>query len=180
MNPADEAKPRGLTGRHVLWILLAAFATVSAVNGLFIYKAIATYSGEVAVEPYRKGLHYNQRVDADERQSRLGWTGAIEMQGTEGPLAVTLSKTGGEPVTGLVVTGQLARATTRNDDIPFKATETSPGVYRADVQAAPGMWIAVIAATEKDGGAPVFQARKRLCLGGELAVRDGLFLCQKK
>lgn len=180
MSSGDEAKPRGLTGRHVLLILLSAFALVAAVNGLFIYKAIATYSGDVAVEPYRKGLHYNQRVDADERQARLGWTEAIEMQGTDGPFAVTLRKTSGEPVTGLVVTGQLARATSRHDDISFTATETSPGVYRADVRAAPGMWIAAVAAAEKTGGDPVFQARKRLCLGGELAVRDGLFLCQKK
>ena len=39
-----------------------------AVNGAMIYSALSTYSGVVATEPYRKGLHYNERILADERQ----------------------------------------------------------------------------------------------------------------
>ena len=67
-------RQQGLRGRHVLWAFLGFFATVFVVNGAMIYSAVSTHSGLVANEPYRKGLHYNERIAADERQARLGWT----------------------------------------------------------------------------------------------------------
>lgn len=180
MSSNDASKPKVLTGRHVLWTLLGAFAVVAAVNGVFIYQAIATYSGDVAVEPYRKGLHYNKRIEADERQAKLGWSGDIALKGVEGPFVFTLKKPTGEPISGLVVTAELGRGATRHDDMKLTAHETAPGIYQADVHAAPGIWIAAVSASETGGTAPVYRARKRLCLGGELAMRDGLFVCQNK
>ena len=58
----------------MLGVFLGFFATVFVVNGAMIYSAVSTHSGLVANEPYRKGLHYNERIAADERQARLGWT----------------------------------------------------------------------------------------------------------
>ena len=63
----------GLTGRHVLAAMLVFFAVVFAVNAAMIYAALSTYSGVVADEPYRKGLHYNERIVADERQRQRNW-----------------------------------------------------------------------------------------------------------
>ncbi len=54
-----------LTGRHVLLIFLAFFGSIFAVNGWFLYSALSTHTGVVAVEPYRKGLAYNERIARD-------------------------------------------------------------------------------------------------------------------
>ena len=70
-------RQQGLRGRHVLVVFLGFFAAVFLVNGAMIYSAVSTHTGLVANEPYRKGLHYNERIAADERQARLGWTDAL-------------------------------------------------------------------------------------------------------
>ena len=178
---ADTGKAvKGITGWHVLWTLLGALAIVSAVNGVFIYKAIATYSGDVAIEPYRKGLHYNKRIEADERQARLGWVSEIDLRGDDGPVVVRLTQASGEPVTGLVVSGELGHAATARNDIKFTARETAPGVYEAAVKPGPGSWIVSFAASRAGDTEPAFRARKRFCLDGEKAMRDGVAVCQKK
>ena len=71
--PTAPRQQQGLRGRHVLWVFLGFFATVFVVNGAMIYSAVSTYSGLVANEPYRKGLHYNERIAAAERQAT--WDG---------------------------------------------------------------------------------------------------------
>jgi nitrogen fixation protein FixH len=179
MSVDGASKAKGVTGWHVLWTLLTALAIVSAVNGIFIYKAVSTYSGDVANEPYRKGLNYNQRIEADERQAQLGWNSQIDLRGDQGPVVVTLRQAGGEPVTGLAVAGEMGRAATRHDDVKFTARETSPGVYEAPVRAGPGSWIVNFTAMRSGEGQPVFRARKRFCLDSKLVVRDGLAICEK-
>ena len=67
-------RQQGLQGRQVLACSLAFFAAVFIVNGAMIYSALSTHTGLVANEPYRKGLHYNERIAADERQAHLGWS----------------------------------------------------------------------------------------------------------
>ncbi len=54
-------------------LLIAFFGVIFAVNGYFLYSALSTHTGVVAIEPYRKGLAYNERIAADERQKALGW-----------------------------------------------------------------------------------------------------------
>ena len=67
-------RQQGCTAGMCCWSSSASSASCSLVNGVMIYSAVSTYTGLVANEPYRKGLHYNDRIDADERQARLGWT----------------------------------------------------------------------------------------------------------
>ena len=40
-------------GRHVLFMFLGFFGAVFAVNGYFLYEALSTHSGVVAVEAMR-------------------------------------------------------------------------------------------------------------------------------
>jgi nitrogen fixation protein FixH len=76
MNPASlvARRSRNVNGRDVLAILLSFFGVIFAVNGALIYAAVSTHTGLVANEPYRKGLAYNERILADERQAQLGWS----------------------------------------------------------------------------------------------------------
>lgn len=158
-------RQRGLRGRHVLLAMLGFFAAVFAVNGVMIYSAVSTYSGLVANEPYRKGLAYNERIAADERQARLGWSDSVEI-GRDGRVALTISSGDGRPVTGLAIAAVLGRPSTNRHDIKLALSESKPGRYEA--QAAPlgeGSWlIAAEARVDARAEDPVYRTRRRLWL----------------
>ena len=94
--------PDGFTleGWHVLAIFVAFFGAIFAVNGVFLYQALATNTGIVANEPYRKGLHYNERIAAQDAQNALGWAEAVQLT-PSGDLTLTLADGQGAPVTGI-------------------------------------------------------------------------------
>lgn len=162
------ATPRGtpLQGRHVLAAVLGFFGAVFLVNGIFLYAALSTYTGVVAEEPYRKGLHYNQRIAAGERQGQLGWT-ADAVLTSEAGLTVVVQNAANEPVSGLVVAGVLGRPSTNEHDLQLVLTEVAPGRYAVPVGSlAPGAWLATIEAVWPGTGdaEPVYRMRKRLWL----------------
>ena len=158
-------RQRGLRGGHVLGIFLTFFATVFAVNGAMIYSALSTHTGLVANEPYRRGLRYNERIAADERQARLGWTDKIDV-GRDGRVGVVLADSGGRPVSGLKMEAILGRPATNRHDVRLTLAEAAPGRYEA--QTAPlaeGAWlIAVDARADSNAEDAIYRARRRLWL----------------
>jgi nitrogen fixation protein FixH len=138
---------------------------VFAVNGVMIYSAISTYSGLVANEPYRKGLHYNDRIAADERQARLGWDDSVEI-GRDGRVSVSITRGDGQPVAGLEIEVVLGRPSTNRHDIKLSLREMAPGRYEA--QTAPigeGNWlIAAEARVDARAEDPVYRTRRRVWL----------------
>jgi nitrogen fixation protein FixH len=155
-------RPRGMQGRHVLVAFLAFFGTVFAVNGALIYEAVSTHTGLVANEPYRKGLAYNARIGADERQARLGWTETLEV-GRDGHVTFALAEPDGGAVRGLKIEGVLGRPATNRQDIKLTLVEREPGRY--EVQAgniAAGSWLIALEAREGAGADPIYRTRRRL------------------
>jgi nitrogen fixation protein FixH len=153
----------GLQGRHVLGVFLAFFATIFAVNGALIYAAFSTHAGLVANEPYRKGLNYNERIAADERQSQLGWDDTLEVT-RDGSMMLVLRGRDGQPVTSLKVEAVLGRPATSRNDIRVILREVAPGRYEA--QTAPlasGSWLIALEA-HADAGEPIYRKRRRLWL----------------
>jgi nitrogen fixation protein FixH len=129
-----------LKGWHVLAILVAFFGSVFAVNGVFLYQALATNTGIVANEPYRKGLHYNERIAAQDAQNALGWAEAVQLT-PSGDLTLTLADGQGAPVTGIAFKAVVGRPATSAYDVTAKLVETQPGVYTAHVAGiAEGTW----------------------------------------
>ena len=57
----------GIQGRHVLAGLAGFFGLMLLANAVFVYFAVATFSGGDTSKPYQKGLHYNQTIAADAR-----------------------------------------------------------------------------------------------------------------
>lgn len=158
-------EPRQLRGGHVLFLLVAFFAVVFAVNGYFLVRALSTHTGVVAFEPYRKGLAYNERIAAAERQSVLGWSDRIVI-GANGAVSVAIAGVGDAPIGGLHITGVLSRPSTAAADRAFRLLEDSAGRYAAmTAPIAPGTWIAAIEARRSpDDADPVYRARRRLWL----------------
>jgi nitrogen fixation protein FixH len=153
-----------LRGGHVLGAFLGFFAAILAVNGAMIYSAVSTHSGLVANEPYRKGLHYNDRIIAAERQALLGWTETLEVA-RDGRVRVTLAEAGGRPVPGMRVAGVLGRPSTNRHDVALALGETSPGQYEArTAPLAAGNWLVSLEARAHDEADPIYRSRRRLWL----------------
>jgi nitrogen fixation protein FixH len=154
-----------LKGRHVLAILVGFFGVVFAVNGYFLYSALSTHTGIVANEPYRKGLAYNSRIDADQRQSELKWNDTVVLA-PDGTVEVTMTGPNGDKVAGLVLTGTLGRPATGEFDRRWQLAETAPGVYKVAAGAlATGSWLVAIEGRMAAGDTdPTDRARRRLWL----------------
>jgi len=158
-------REQGLQGRHVALIFFTFFGAIFLMNGAMIYSAISTYSGIVSNEPYRKGLHYNDRIAADARQARLGWTDTVAVT-RDGHVVVTLAGRDGKPIDGARLDVQLGRPTTNRHDIKLEFSETAAGRYEAQAGALDeGNWtIAVEVRTADDGTEPTYRTRRRLWL----------------
>jgi nitrogen fixation protein FixH len=162
---AVEAKQRALTGWHVLFMLLGFFGLVFAVNGYFLASALRTYTGVVSVEPYVKGLHYNDRISAGERQSKLGWTESVSVT-SDGAVRLAIADDGGRPVRGVKLTATIGRPATNRLDRTLALVESEPGQYVAQVGPLDdGTWLFSVEGVSRDyGEEPVYRMRRRVCL----------------
>ncbi|MCB1505045.1 MAG: FixH family protein [Hyphomicrobiaceae bacterium] len=154
-----------ITGRHVLIGMLVFFGVILGVNGMFLYSALSTYTGVVSDEPYRKGLNYNERIEAYREQEALGWTETVELAATGDTVHLTLTDHGGNPVSGIALDVRLGRPSTNAKDRMLPVKEAAPGQYDAQIEGLePGVWQLDIAARQLSGGGDkiVWRARKRL------------------
>lgn len=155
-----------LNGRHVLAAFLGFFGVIFAVNGVFLYSALSTHTGVVAQEPYRKGLEYNQRIAADERQSALGWKETATLA-RDGRLVVEITDVDGRGVSGLTIVGTLGRPSTGQFDRELRFTEPAPGRYEAStgtLEAGSYLLYAEAHATGTTAAEPIYRTRQRLWL----------------
>jgi len=158
-------RERGLQGRHVLIGVLAFFAIVFLANGAMMYEAISTHSGLVAREPYRKGLYYNERIAADERQARLGWKNVVELS-RDGRVVVALVDEEGRPVAGMKLAVLIGRPSTDRRDVRLTLSETEPGRYEGKTTPLDaGNWLfALEVRADARADQPLYRARRRLWL----------------
>lgn len=163
--PTAPRETSGLKGSHVLMGFVAFFGIVFAVNGSMIYNAVSTNSGLVANEPYRKGLHYNDRIAASERQALLHWTEGANLD-RDGRLSITLENEAGTPVRDLVINAIVGRPSTNRADIPLKLSEVAPGHYeaRAGTLEAGAWLLSFEARVAEKAEEPIYRARRRMWL----------------
>lgn len=133
--------PDRIEGRHVLIALLAFFGVLIAANGIFIYYAVGTFNGLVSEDAYRTGLKYNQRIAAEETQSRRGWQPAVRYERDSDELVVTVRDAQGRGVAGLSISGDIRRPVTNKDDHSVTLRETAPARYTVPFKLASGQWI---------------------------------------
>lgn len=121
-----------LTGRHVLFMLLAFFGIMLAVNIYFTYMAVTSFRGEDVLRSYRQGLEYNQTLDSRARQIKLGWTVSANVEtsrrGTSS-LIIKITDAQAKGVEGLLVKGGLAHRVDSSLDVKVNWVEKGDGVY---------------------------------------------------
>ncbi|KAI93748.1 nitrogen fixation protein FixH [Rhodomicrobium udaipurense JA643] len=159
------AKSGGLTGKHVLLILLGFFGVMSAANAIFVYMAISTKPGEATGASYEAGLRYNQTLAEAQAQAALGWHHKVEVRGER--LRVSMTDASGAPVAGLAISGHVERPASSEKSHRVSFKEIDAGLYEADLKHADmGKWIlAFNAEKSRPGSAPaIYRVKERLWL----------------
>lgn len=157
-----------IRGKHVFFGVLAMFSVIIAVNLVFVYLAIDTFTGVTTKNPYQEGITYNRVLTARDAQRDLGWRGDVTLARLGGTavagddsITVTLTDGAGAPLSGLTLAGMLRRPTHEGMDQALTWREEAPGTYSARV-ALPrrGNWD--LAVTANDGRNPPFEMKTRL------------------
>ena len=154
-----------IEGRHVLMGLIAFFGVMLCVNGIFLYLALTTFAGGDTADPYRKGLNYNATLAAAERQAERGWRTDMHYDQKEGRLTLSVLDMEQQPIAGLDVEAMMSRPATDKEDRPVSFRPTGQGLYSADVELAPGLWVISIAADEP--GTPLYLIKRRVFVASE-------------
>ena len=157
---------RTLTGRHVLYGLLAFFGVVAAANAVFIYLAIDSFTGLSTDNPYQRGVAYNETLEARSAQRALGWRAEVAFEEASygrGVLHATLRDRNGVPLEDLQVKGQVRRPTHSGYDQDVVLARAADGVYAVEL-ALPlrGQWDVRLTAEARDGRR--FEMERRLWL----------------
>lgn len=142
MTPAEAPAPGFvLKGWHVLAILIATFGAVFAVNGVFMYRAYATFPGEVVEKPFEEGVGFNGEIHRRAAAQALGWKARLtdHVAGGRAKLTLAIRDATGGPVAGLQPVGQISRTVTLSGRQTVTFHETQPGVYAASVVALSGL-----------------------------------------
>jgi nitrogen fixation protein FixH len=160
------ASPKPLTGRFVLFTLLAFFGVVFAVNFLMMKLAIDTLPGTEVDSAYSASLGYAKEILAARDQSMRNWQIDAHIQRVAdggATLRVEARDKNGAPISGMKFQGRLERPTDRRADRPVELAEVGIGIYRGTALSVPrGQWDLVI---EGDAsGKRMFLSKNRVLL----------------
>ncbi|MCK0139527.1 FixH family protein [Aliiroseovarius sp. F47248L] len=128
MASSQDKKQFELTGKHVLAIVVSAFAVIIGVNLFMAYSAIGTFPGLETKNSYVASQQFDVQKAA---QDALGWDVAADVDGEM--LILNIKDQAGEPVTVKSIYGLFGRATHVNEDQEPSFDQGSNGVYLARV-----------------------------------------------
>jgi nitrogen fixation protein FixH len=158
--------PKPLTGRMVLFMLLAFFGVVIGVNMIMMRLAIETLPGTEVDSAYSASLAYEKEIAAAHDQDARAWkVNAHVQRGPDGGATVQVEARDnrGKPMSGLTFQGRFERPTDRRADQPVGLTEVGIGIYRGSAPLiAPGQWDLVLEGDE--AGQRMFLSKNRVLL----------------
>ena len=162
----DAGGARPVTGRAVLFVLLAFFGVVIGVNGVMMALAIVTMPGLETEKPYQAGIGYNAEIVAARAQATRHWKVASHIDrdaGGRAAVEVDARDGDGAPLTRLAVTVRFARPTDQRADRTILLTEQASGSYLGEAtDVAPGVWDVELDADR--GPERMFRSRNRVTL----------------
>ena len=153
-NPANSPEKRGFFGHWIPWVFVGLFLVVLAANGTLIYIAVSTFTGLETSDAYKKGLDYNERLVAAERQQQLGWEAVVETK-SDAPKQVSLTFTLSDrleaPITSAEVEAEFVRPVQAGHDLTVQLDDQGGGRYAAlvDLPLA-GQWDVRLTAKARD------------------------------
>jgi nitrogen fixation protein FixH len=158
--------PKILTGRKVLFMIVAFFGVVISVNMIMMRLAIQTLPGTEVDSAYNASLAYEKEIAAARDQNARNWQveAHVERSGQGGAtLQVEARDDNGRPMVGLKFQARFERPIDRRADLPVVLAEVGIGIYRGDTLAiAPGQWDLVIEGLA--AGRRMFLSKNRVLL----------------
>jgi nitrogen fixation protein FixH len=152
-----EQSSRPFTGRHMLLIMLAFFATIVAANMTMVYFATQSWTGLVVKNSYVASQQFNETTDKLEKAA----AGVhCKLDYAKGELSIVLADTMGKAVNGTNVKLKLGRPSHEGEDHVVSLTARGDGVYVADHELAQGQWSGDVTADIPDH--PLWQRPVRL------------------
>ncbi len=138
-----SATPASFTGRHMLFIMVAFFATVFAANFSLVYFASHSWTGLVVENSYVA----SQAFDATTRKLEQAAAGihVIEKY-SGGKLTVTLTGEDGAIANASNVVVSLGRPSHESEDRTIELAPSSGGAFAAEVKLDAGIWSGVVSA----------------------------------
>ena len=155
-----------LTGRKVLFMLVAFFGVVIGVNLIMMKFAIQSLPGTEVDSAYSASLAYAREIGAAQDQNARDWKVDAHIQRAPdggATLQVEARDNNGSPMSGLKFKGRFERPTDRRADQPVELAETGIGIYRGSAALiAPGQWDLIL---EGDAaGQRMFMSKNRVLL----------------
>lgn len=159
------SSPRKLTGRGVLFCLLAFFGVIFGVNAVMIRFATSTFGGVETASSYAAGLAFKQDIAAAEQQDALGWQvdGKIAGIGAgQAKLVVTARTREGNAIPGWTARARLSHPADRRLDHVVELARTGTDQASGEIDAAAGQWDLVLEISQDSGR--MFRSRSRITL----------------
>src|SRR3954454_22054554 len=122
--------PKPLTGRKVLFMLVAFFGVVIGVNMIMMRLANQTLPGTEVDSAYSASLAYEKEISAARDQNARNWTvdAHVERSGQGGAtLQVEVRDHDGRPMSGLKFQGHFERPADKRSDQAVALAETGIG-----------------------------------------------------
>ena len=158
--------PKPLTGRKVLFMLVAFFGVVIGANMIMMRLAIKTLPGTEVDSAYSASLAYEKEISAARDQNARNWKvdAHVERRGQGGAtLQVEVRDHDGRPMSGLKFQGHFERPADKRSDQAVTLAETGIGIYRGSATLiAPGQWDLIVQGDA--AGRRVFLSRNRVLL----------------
>jgi nitrogen fixation protein FixH len=158
--------PKPLTGRNVLFMMVAFFGVVIGVNMIMMRLAIQTLPGTEVDSAYSASLAYEKEIAAARDQNARNWQveAHVARSGQGGAtLQVEARDNDGRPMSGLKFQGRFERPTDRRADLAVVLAEVGIGIYRGNTLAiAPGQWDLVLEGVA--AGRRMFLSKNRVLL----------------
>ncbi len=142
-------KSHEITGRHVLFIMLAFFGTVVAVNVTMAINAAGSWSGLVVKNSYVASQSFNKRIAKAEEQAARGWQHDLVLE--KGQLVFSLMDANGSPISLAEGSVSIGRPASEVQDQELTLIRQGEGRYVAPITLAPGRWQAHVRAMTSDG-----------------------------
>ncbi len=147
LRPASAQ--RQFTGRHMLFLMLAFFGVIIAVNLLMAIVATGSWTGLVVPNSYVASQQYNAKLQAAREQAALGWTSRL--QHSQGKLAIVIADAAGAPLTHLTVVADISVPAHEHSNQQITLRPTVADGYVSTVDLVPGQWQADVLATSPAG-----------------------------
>lgn len=169
---AKSGSGRPLTGRMVLFMLLAFFGVVIAVNLVMFRLASATFSGLGDKNAYIAGINYNKAIDAARQQDRRGWKVDAHVERiAPGRSLINVARADGGAFSNVDVTIRFEHPATEALDRVVALAPAGSNAWRGALDLPAGVWDMVI--EMRSAGSVVFLSRDRITASDAKINGDG-------